>query len=361
MANREHLKILKQGVKVWNRWREDNPEIKPDLSRTTFEFLNLEGVNLKYVNLSGTWISGCNLSNADLNNVEMERATLSDFRLVGTDLSKSKLTYTSFSSGSLEKAIFAYTLIFSAKFSNVDLKDTNFSDARMMANSFSNVDLSVAKGLESVWHMLPSTIGIDTLYQSAGKIPEIFLRGCGVPDDFITFIPSHFGIQQAIQFYSCFISYSSKDEEFARRLHSRMREENLRVWFAPEDMKGGRKFYEQIEQAIHVHDRLLVILSEESMKSKWVIREIRNALRIESEEDRRKLFPISLVNFDEIRKWKCLDTDSGDDLAEEVRSYHIPDFSDWKNHDSFEKGFARLLRDLRAEEERQSAQAETRQ
>jgi hypothetical protein len=37
-----------------------------------------------------------------------------------------------------------------------------------------------------------------------------------------------------------------------------------------------------------------------------------------------------------------------------VRSYFIPDFSDWKNHDSFEKGFARLLRDLRAEEARQA-------
>jgi len=29
-------------------------------------------------------------------------------------------------------------------------------------------------------------------------------------------------------------------------------------------------------------------------------------------------------------------------LAEEVRKYHIPDFSNWKNHDAFERAFARL-------------------
>jgi hypothetical protein len=34
-------------------------------------------------------------------------------------------------------------------------------------------------------------------------------------------------------------------------------------------------------------------------------------------------------------------------LAEEVRKYHIPDFSDWKNHAAFERGFARLENDLR--------------
>ena len=41
---------------------------------------------------------------------------------------------------------------------------------------------------------------------------------------------------------------------------------------------------------------------------------------------------------------------SGQDLAEEVRQYFIPDFSHWKNHDAFEQAFDRLLRDLKAEE-----------
>jgi hypothetical protein len=42
-----------------------------------------------------------------------------------------------------------------------------------------------------------------------------------------------------------------------------------------------------------------------------------------------------------------LDLDAGEDLVEEVRKYHIPDSSNWKNHDAFERAFVRLEKDLR--------------
>jgi hypothetical protein len=58
-----------------------------------------------------------------------------------------------------------------------------------------------------------------------------------------------------------------------------MRREKLRVWFAPEDIQGGKKLHQQIERAIQVHDRLLLVLSESSIHSEWVITEIRNALK----------------------------------------------------------------------------------
>ena len=129
-----------------------------------------------------------------------------------------------------------------------------------------------------------------------------------------------------------------------------MRDEHLRVWFAPEDIKGGQKLYEQIERAIQLHDRLLIILSEESMKSDWVIIEIQRARETEIREGRRKLFPITIVEFDKVKAWKRFDADTGKDLAKEVREYFIPDFSNWKDQDAFEKAFDRLLLDLRAEE-----------
>lgn len=354
MANEEHLKILNQGAKVWNRWREDNPKMFPNISGANLENLNLEGIKLDSVDISNTLINRCDLSYASFNNVIVFNATFRKTQLIATDFNKSNFSYVNLRYGSLEKANLKNSLIGGSKFYAVDLRETDFCDSRMGTNSFNNVDLSFAKGLGSVYHFDSSSIGIDTLYKSAGKISERFLRGCGIPDDFITFIPSHFGIQQAIQFYSCFISYSTKDEEFARRLYSRMRDEHLRVWFAPEDIKGGEKLYEQIEQAIQLHDRLLIILSEESMQSEWVLSEIRRARKAEIRENRRKLFPIRLVDFDAIKNWERFDADSGMDIAAEVRSYFIPDFSDWKNHDSFEAAFARLLRDLRAEEERQA-------
>jgi len=67
-------------------------------------------------------------------------------------------------------------------------------------------------------------------------------------------------------------------------------------------------------------------------------------------EKRRKRFPISLVDFSTVRDWECFDADCGKDLWVEIREYFIPDFSNWKDHDAFESGFARLLRDLRAGE-----------
>ena len=129
-----------------------------------------------------------------------------------------------------------------------------------------------------------------------------------------------------------------------------MRDNKLRVWFAPEEMNGGQKIHEQLERAIQVHDRLLIVLSESSMQSEWVMTEIRNARQAEIRKNRRKLFPIRLVDFDAIRKWKCFDSDTGKDLAVELREYFMPDFSNWKGHDSFEDAFDRLLRDLKAEE-----------
>ena len=212
------------------------------------------------------------------------------------------------------------------------------------------VDLSGVLGLESVDHSGPSSIGIDTIYKSKGKIPDSFLRGAGVPDNFIAYMRSLTGT--AFDFYSCFISYSTKDQEFADRLYADLQAKGVRCWFAREDMKWGDRIHDQIDRAIQVHDRVLMLLSEASMTSKWVETEIRKAFAKEKREARRVLFPISLVPFEEIRAWECFDSDTGEDLARKVRQYFIPpDFSKWKDHDSYTKAFQRLVRDLKASAE----------
>jgi hypothetical protein len=193
----------------------------------------------------------------------------------------------------------------------------------------------------------PSTIGIDTIYKSRGKIPEAFLRGSGVPDEFIAYIGSMVG--RPIEFYSCFISYSTKDQEFAQRLHADLQAKGVRCWFASHDIKGGRKLHEQIDEAIRLHDRLLLILSEHSMSSEWVKTEIAKARKREVKEGKRVLFPVRLVEFAVLRDWECFDADTGKDSAREIREYFIPDFSNWKDHDSYQTAFQRLVKDLKAE------------
>lgn len=337
MAIKKHRKLIKQGVVAWNTWRTEHPEITPDLSDVDLSKQDLREVNLIQANLRRTNFNRADLTLADLSMADLSEANLSGAELVIANLFDANLSGADLSEAFLE----------STNLSLADLSDTDLSGALLLETIFANNDLSTTKGLETVRHAGPSSIGIDTLFRSDGKIPEIFLLEAGIPEDFITFIPSLVG--RAIEFYSSFISYSHHDEEFARRLHSRMREENLRVWYAPEELKGGRKLHEEIFRAIQVHDKLLLVLSEHSMKSEWVMTEIRRARKVEREENRRKLFPIRLVNFETIKNWECFDADSGKDLAVEVREYYIPDFSNWKHHDSFELEFAKLLSALKAE------------
>ena len=80
------------------------------------------------------------------------------------------------------------------------------------------------------------------------------------------------------EFYSCFISYSSKDQAFTEHLHARLRENGVQCWYAPKDLKIGDPFRQKIDDAIHDHDRLLLVLSEESVKSDWVREEVRGML-----------------------------------------------------------------------------------
>jgi len=90
------------------------------------------------------------------------------------------------------------------------------------------------------------------------------------------------------------------------------------------------------------------------MDSEWVKTEIAHARQKELNAKRRVLFPISLVPFEEIKAWKNFDADTGKDSAKEIREYFIPDFTEWKQHDSYSKAFERLLRDLKAEDKRNS-------
>jgi hypothetical protein len=284
MANPEHLDILKKGVEAWNMWRAE---------------------------LRGDHLHGANFTKPDLSGADLRGANLRMAHLIEANLSK-----------------------------------TDLSNAVLDITVFGDVDLTDAKGLRACKHRGPSTVGIDTIYRSNGRIPEEFLRGAGVPDNFITFMKSLTGA--ALEFYSCFISYSTTDQAFAERLYADLQAKGVRCWFAPHDVQSGKKLHEQIDEAIRVHDKLLLLLSTASMNSEWVKTEIAKARKRELRENRRMLFPLGLVNYKTLSDWECFDADTGKDTAREIREYFIPDFSQWKDHDSYQHAFERLLRDLKA-------------
>jgi len=265
MANQEHLDILEQGVEIWNKWRQEYPDILPDLSnaylrkanicsaflysadlsradltgadlsRATLSRADLTGAklieaNLDVVNLSVATLSGADLSRANLSGATLSRADLTGAKLIEANLSKTKLTEANLSKANL----------IGANFKSANLNGADLRDAWVGRSTFGDIDLSAIKGLETVKHIGASEISISTVYRSQGNIPEAFLKGAGVDDTFITYIRSLVG--KAIEYYSCFISYSSKDENFAKRLYADLQSNNVRCWFAPEELKTGDFF-----------------------------------------------------------------------------------------------------------------------
>jgi hypothetical protein len=356
MPNQEHLEILKKGVSAWNQWRADNPMIQPDMQEGNFADANLNGANLNRAylmraDLTGANLHGANLSFADLSGANLDWACLSEATLHWADLTlvhlreanlnKSDLTVTNLTGARLKAANVSAADLRWANLNGANLSGADVSNAVVMLTTFGNLDLSEVKGLETIKHWGPSTIGIDTIYKSKGKIPDSFLRSAGVADNFIQYMRSLVG--EGFEYYSCFISYSSRDQEFADRLHADLQNKGVRCWLATEDLKIGDKFRQRIDDAIRFHDKLLVILSESSVRSTWVESEVEAAFERESRQDGQQvLFPIRLDDavMGANQSW----------AADIRRKRHIGDFSDWRDHDSYQNAFLRLLRDLQSPE-----------
>jgi hypothetical protein len=337
MANQEHLDLLKRGAEVWNQWRKQHPRIHPDLSLPYID-KSLTGASLFRADLRGA-----DLTETSLFRVDLSEANLQEANLTGTDLRLATLRKANLREASLRATILSGADLSGANLREANLREATLNEANLTEANvgwtlFGNVDLSVVKGLETVRHEGPSIIGIDTIYGSKGNIPEAFLKGVGVDDTFIAYI--HALVGKAIEYYSCFISYSSKDEDFARRLYADLQSHNVRCWFAPEDMKTGDEIRSRIDEAIRIHDKLLLVLSEHSVNSPWVKKEVETAFEKEQQQKRLVFFPIRLDDtvMQTTKAW----------AADIRRTRHITDFTSWKDHDAYQRAFNRLLRDLKA-------------
>lgn len=369
MANEEHVARLQEDVAAWQHWREEHPLIRPDLSGSDLSGAFLHAVALYGSDLHGTLLIGTDLNDANLHDADLREANLREADLSGSDLHHADLSGTDLSSALLSGAVLyeadlRAANLHAADLSGADLRgaDLRAADlskavlyntdlrgaalngadlrrAKLAQTNLNQLDLRQVKGLDKVEHFGPSDIGIQTIYQSHGEIPEAFLRGVGVPDNFIEYMHSLTG--QAFQYYSCFISYASKDQAFAERLYADLQSKGVRCWFAPHHLKIGDKILDRIDESIRLYDKLLVILSKHSVESDWVEDEVTRALDKERQHpERTVLFPIRL---DEAVMTARHAWASGIRLKR-----HIGDFSRWKMHDRYQQAFTRLLRDLQA-------------
>jgi hypothetical protein len=287
MANPEHVSMLREGgVHEWNAWRLAHPGVIPNLFKAE--------------------LSKADLAGDDANGANLYRANLEGANLIGTNLH------------------------------GANLREANLVSTRLGFTLFGNANLAGARGLDACQHFGPSVVDYQTLAKS-WPLSLVFLRGCGLPETLIEYLPSL--LSQPVQFYSCFISYSTKDQDFADRIYADLQIKGVRCWFAPENLKIGDRFRQRIDEAIRLHDKLLLILSRHSVQSDWVREEVESCMEREQREKRSLLFPVRLDDtvMDASEAW----------AASIRRQRHIGDFRAWKNHDAYSKGLERLLRDLR--------------
>jgi len=343
MANEEQLSILKQGVDVWNKWRDKNVSVEidlrgADLKGSELTEVDLRGANLKKVDFRKSNLTYALLSEADLEKSNLSGATLSEANLGGAYLSKANLSKAS---------------LLWAKLSGAHLIGSNFSRAVLASTIFGNSDISKTLGLDHAVHIGPSHISTDVFASSEGKIPEIFLRGCGLSDweieevklynpdlsnddvNRILYRMYELRATQALQISPLFVSYSQTDGSFVDKLETQLNKKGIRFWRDIHDMKAGR-MEKQIDRAIRQNPTVLLVLSEHSLSSDWVEHEVRSARELEKEMKRDVLCPVALDN-----SWKSSHWPKR--LMEQIMEYNILDFSAWEDDVKFEGMFRRLI------------------
>ena len=311
MADQGHLKKLNEGVNAWNKWREECPGIFPDLRKADLYGQILTGIDFRHTNLD----------NADLSNANLCSASLKSASLCQTNLREAKLR-----NASLCGTCFKETI----------LQRTNFYKAALLGTAFLNVDLKETINLETTVHLGPSTIGIDTIQRSRGKIPDVFLMNAGVLEQLLASFQS-LG-SAPFDYYSCFISYSSHDQHFVEILYRDLRKAGVHCWYASEDLKAGDKFPAEIAEAVQSREKLLVVLSKSSLKSDWVSKEVQLARQKEGNGNREVLLPIRLDS--------AISSSTVDWAIAIQKRRHITDFQNWQQRSHYQKMLKGLLNDL---------------
>ena len=358
MANMDHVQLVKRGRDVVAQWREEHPDeilnlnaaylsyarmpqvnlsgadirdsdlmgamlqranlegcslnpshlyhanlIQANLSRARLNGANLRGANLSGANLSNADLdlailsdvnfTGANLEGANLSRTNLTGANLTDATLTGADLSRAALTRTS-----LVNATFKDTDFFEAVLHDSEVTGANFGGSIMGYTVFQNCDISGAEGLDQVRHDAPSTIGIDTLFRSGGKIQAEFLLGAGVSESLIAFQQSLQGVPVFQE--ACFISCTASDRSFAQSLQGELRAQGIRCWLFQDDARGNplvdrhsTSDEEEVERGVRVYDKLVVVSSQSALDSETIRNDINSAKDLQQSRDKWVLFLVA--------------------------------------------------------------------
>lgn len=309
MANAEQLSTIKWGSKAWNEWRQKNKDTDIELPKVDLHGIELEGAflnraNLREANLSHALLGRARLMDADLWTADLSSADLRDANLRGANLRGANLELALLAGADLRHADLrganlGWATLVEANLYGANLAGANMVEATLNETILSNVNLSGAQSLHEVVHLGPSSIDEASLLQS-GKMPLPFLSGLGLSEAYLEYLPAIREASNAIQFFSCFIIHSIRDQKFVRQLQSDLREKGVRVWLEERGGRGTQIVEPPIDQRLRLWDKSLLCCSANAMEEGWIGKELEFAhakedqLMKEQGKEMRFLIPFSI-------------------------------------------------------------------
>ncbi len=284
----------------------------------------------------GSEFTSVDFTNATLIDIDAKTSAFDNCDFRGADLTRANFFNSQFTYCDFTDCKFNDAFLVRALFRHCRMDNAHFGLAEFGETDFINVTLSGARGLGSAKHESPSNIDLTTLRQS---LPIGFLRGVGLSEELINVQPL-FGAD-ASGYYSCFISFSTKDQKFTEKLYADLQASGVRCWFAPHHLNIGAPTVDEIDRQISRLDKRIIVLSKSSLKSRWVEDEVLKAYAEERKRNKRVLLPIR-VDDTVMRTREAWALKLRDQL-------NIGNFKTWRSSGPYKKAFNGLLGSLKRE------------
>jgi uncharacterized protein YjbI with pentapeptide repeats len=272
VANLTHVHLVQSGAEAtWNR-RDGRLDLRDaDLSGLKLRGAMLDHADLRGARLVHADLTDTRLQEAALDGAHLIRANLDNVRLGGSSLSGALLCSASLRRATLIRCNLTHSNLAGADFESAALSHARFAGALFDRTKLVDADLDGATGLDEVIHQGPSELGTHALLRFGHKLPASFLRGVGLTESFIRYLPAIISSTRPIDFCSIFICAAPADRELANRLHNDLQKAGIRCWLREpiSDMAGA-----ELDNVIHLHDRSIVLCSRHSLSDPRVAAEL---------------------------------------------------------------------------------------
>lgn len=338
MASQKLIEIVRDGRKALARWRQEHPTALLNLSDADLSGVDLRGANLRRADLTGANLSGADLSGAQLVHADLTRARLDETRLIRADLTaarfftssltrvkataaifrsadlsrcaltESELSQADFTQAVLDAADLSNARLIGTTFRATSLHGTDFSHATMSGTLLADLCLTRTRGLDSIRHAGPSTLGFDTARQSASSLPAGFLRGCGLGASLLRQWDPLFS--QPLDAVHVFVVCAKEDITLAQALCEKLRAQGVCCWL---DSRGATQELPSASASpspLETNQRTFLCLSKASLNCSWMDAELERCFAREEQFRKRTgrdlslLFPLNLDGYLFSGDWK---------------------------------------------------------